>query len=259
MLVITRRSSDRISFPQFGVTVHFLRVRGGGAKVGIEAPRDIDIVRDEVAGNSSPAKVVRDKWLRLPKKVRHAIRNELHMVSVGMHLYRQQVANGDIEEADLTFSEIQDAIRRIDDNEALRNGEKSRGDAVEGTVLLVEDNDNEREMLSGLLRLSGYHVVSLGTVEDTLQYINSNAPPAIVLVDMMLHDRHGSEIVSCLRSNGATQPWIIAVSGSAPEDCPLPVGREGIDRWFRKPVNPQFLLEAMHEPFKSTEVAPLLN
>ena len=48
MLVLTRRSKDKIHFPQLAVTIHFIRVQSGQVKVGVDAPREIKILRDEI-------------------------------------------------------------------------------------------------------------------------------------------------------------------------------------------------------------------
>jgi len=201
MLVVTRRSSDKISFPQLGITIYFVRVQGGSAKVGIDAPRDIRIVRDEVAGDPTASARLREQWSRLPKEVRHDIRNELHAISVGLHLYKEQFKAGTKEDAAETFQEIQAAIRRLDENEVLQKLQNDKPPALPGTVLIVEDQENEREMLAGFLRLQGYSAVALQDGDEALSYLESNASPSAVLVDMKMPRCNGSDMVRMLRGN----------------------------------------------------------
>ncbi len=246
MLVITRRSSDCISFPQVGITVHFIRVQGGSAKVGVDAPRDIVIVRDEIADDPNAAAQLRQQWLHLPREVRHEIRNELHAISVGIHLYREQLKAGVEEEASETFSEIQEAIRRLDENDVLQRPEKSKSVSLPGTVLIVEDDDNEREMLAGFLRLQGFTVIATCDGDEALEYLETHEDPMVVLVDMNLPKCSGGEMVRRMRSDGRHgETRVFAISGSTPEENDLTIGKQGVDRWFRKPLNPQFLLEAI--------------
>jgi len=246
MLVITRRSSDRISFPQIGVTVHFIRVQGGSAKVGIDAPRDIVIVRDELAEDPEAATLLRQQWLRLPKEVRHEIRNELHAVSVGIHLYREQLKAGVNDEAAETFALVQDSIRRIDENDVLNRPDANKPQSLPGTVLVVEDQENEREMLAGLLRLQGYAVVAVRNGTEALDYLGQHEDPTVVLVDMGMPSCNGGDMVRQLRADGRHgETRVFAISGSTPEENDLEIGAGGVDRWFRKPLNPQFLLEAI--------------
>ena len=110
VLVVTRHSKEKISFPQVGITIHFIRVHSGNVKMGIDAPRDIAIVRDEIDGTETTASLVRRQFLRLPKDIRHGIRNELHQVSVGMHLYRELIRAGHVQEAEEAFQAIQDRL-----------------------------------------------------------------------------------------------------------------------------------------------------
>lgn len=247
MLVITRRSSDRISFPQVGITVHFIRVQGSSAKVGVDAPRDIQIVRDEVGDDGAMAAKLREQWLRLPREVRHEIRNELHAISVGMHLYKQQTLAGLESDAAETFDEIQNAIRRIDDNSVLQRPEEGKKPkAVPGTILLVEDNANEREMLAGFLRLHGHAVICCDDGSEALDYLAKHDTPSLVLVDMAMPNCDGGTMVRKLRREERDHhARVFAISGSSPEENELEIGDEGVNRWFRKPLNPQFLLDAM--------------
>ncbi|MEM1063617.1 MAG: carbon storage regulator [Planctomycetota bacterium] len=49
MLVLSRREGEGFNLPQIGVSVKVLGRNGGRTVVGIEAPKDIVIVRDELA------------------------------------------------------------------------------------------------------------------------------------------------------------------------------------------------------------------
>lgn len=247
MLVITRRSSDKLVFPQVGITVHFIRVQGSSAKVGIDAPRDIVIVRDELSDDPAVAAKLREQWMRLPRSVRHEIRNELHALSVGLHLYKQQVAAGLTTEAEETFDEIQQAIGRIDSNEVLKRPKRrDDGKTLPGTILIAEDDDNEREMLAGFLRLNGHPVVTVRDGLEAIEYLSGHETPQTVLVDMKMPGAGGSEVVQQLRRDDRhADARVYAISGSTPEENEIVIGAGGVDRWFRKPLNPQFLLEAI--------------
>lgn len=247
VLVITRRSTDKISFPQVGITVHFIRVQGSSAKVGVDAPRDIAIVRDEAADDAAAVAKLREQWLRLPKEVRHEIRNELHAVSVGIHLLREQNRSGLQEDADETFGMIQESIARIDNNEVLkRPAEDSATTSLPGTVMVVDDNDNERAMLAGFLRLQGHAVVDLRDGVEAIDYLDRHDSPSVMLLDMRMPNCDGSAVVKRVRGGDRHAGMrIFAVSGSDPEENAVEIGEEGVNRWFRKPLNPQFLVDAI--------------
>ncbi len=48
MLVLSRRRHESIVFPGIGVTVKVLRVEGNKATLGISAPVDVRILREEI-------------------------------------------------------------------------------------------------------------------------------------------------------------------------------------------------------------------
>ena len=121
MLVLSRRAQEKISFPQVGITIHFLRVRSGTTKVGIDAPLDIQIVRDEVDDDAAlAAEATRKELVRLPRQERHAIRNELHAICVGVHLFKEQMQLGLDDDAQETFETIMMSLKTLDANDALK-------------------------------------------------------------------------------------------------------------------------------------------
>ena len=52
MLILGRRTNQSIVFPHCGITVRILDVNGRVAKIGIEAPRSVEIIRGELALSS---------------------------------------------------------------------------------------------------------------------------------------------------------------------------------------------------------------
>ncbi|MCA9262601.1 MAG: carbon storage regulator [Planctomycetales bacterium] len=259
MLVLTRRSKEKLSFPQVGITIHFVRVQSGQVKIGVDAPRDIAIIRGELDNDEdATASLVRRQLLRLPREVRHGIRNQLHEISVGMHLYRELISAGLAEEAESTFESLVSTLQKLDENEVLKRPTDEPTAAPAGTIVLAEDVPNEREMLASFLRLRGYHCVSFGDGHEVLQYLSENeAVPRVVIVDMNMPRCDGPTTVREIRSNerfGNTQ--LFAVSGMSPAEYGLGTGRGGVDRWFPKPLNPALLLDALDMAVERSEWMP---
>ena len=48
MLVLTRRPNESIVFPNLGITVVVLEVRGNSVRLGIEAPPYVSVLRSEL-------------------------------------------------------------------------------------------------------------------------------------------------------------------------------------------------------------------
>ena len=54
MLVLSRKVGERI-FVGDHVTITVVRITGGGVRLGIEAPPDLPVVREELRNQSKPA------------------------------------------------------------------------------------------------------------------------------------------------------------------------------------------------------------
>lgn len=48
MLVVSRKEGETIVVPSIGLTIRILQTAGGKAKIGIEAPREVSILRGEL-------------------------------------------------------------------------------------------------------------------------------------------------------------------------------------------------------------------
>ena len=62
MLVLSRKETDKILFPSLGITVEVLRVQGNKTRLGIQAPEDVPILRDEI-GQVKKVEFTPDKHL----------------------------------------------------------------------------------------------------------------------------------------------------------------------------------------------------
>ena len=54
MLVLSRKAGERILLGN-NIRITVVRISGGGVRLGIEAPPDVSVVREEVIDNSSRA------------------------------------------------------------------------------------------------------------------------------------------------------------------------------------------------------------
>ena len=50
MLVLSRRAHEKILIPAIRASIQVLQIRSNAVRLGIEAPPEIAIVRDEIAG-----------------------------------------------------------------------------------------------------------------------------------------------------------------------------------------------------------------
>jgi carbon storage regulator CsrA len=255
MLVLSRKEDQKVRFPGLGITVQILRVKGSSVHLGIDAPLEVRIIRDELRGDDPP-RATRSHVIRLPQKLRHELRNELNSLSIALHLFKQEIDAGHFEDAEATFDKLVDHLERVSSNNALSREDATTTSTDESTALLVEDEPNEREMLAGFLRLHGYRVATAGDGLEAIEYLESNEKPSVVLIDMRMPRCDGPTTIRRIRENPAFDGVkIFAISGSTPQENQMDAEGEGVNGWFMKPLNPRSLVDAMavlHSDFEMT-------
>jgi CheY-like chemotaxis protein len=107
--------------------------------------------------------------------------------------------------------------------------------SMQGTVLLIEDRDDVRELMSQVLISSGLDVIPARDGVEAIEAADANNVD-LVLSDVVMPRLSGPEAVRVIRERHPTIK-VIYVSGSA--DLIEPNGRD-IVMW--KPVKPQALL-----------------
>ncbi|MDT7783783.1 MAG: two-component system, OmpR family, response regulator [Pseudonocardiales bacterium] len=97
-----------------------------------------------------------------------------------------------------------------------------------GRLLVVEDEPSIRELLCASLRFAGFTVSSAATGGEALQAARVESPD-LVLLDVMLPDRDGFEVVRRLRSGGLRVPVLYLTARDSSDDriTGLTVGGDG--------------------------------
>jgi CheY-like chemotaxis protein len=82
---------------------------------------------------------------------------------------------------------------------------------VKGAVLLVEDEDDTREMLSGALIRAGYRSVTAASVEEALKVVETAGFIDVAVTDVVLGDdeRGGLRLLNELRRVGVRAPVVV--------------------------------------------------
>lgn len=253
MLVLSRKENQTIRFPNLGVTVEVLRVEGNRVRVGVDAPRDIRILRGELEdgdeGAQSPATAEGQEGQEGQRKRTHDLRNRLNSANLAMHLLQKQLDAGRIGDAEQTLSKALAAFAELD---RLASGEKSESVSTPPSAgrraLVVDDNANERELLAGYLRLCGYDVEAVQDGIDAMLYLAKHEEkPDVVLLDMQMPRMDGPNTIDAIRSNPDYRDIkIFAVSGSERDAMGVELGHEeGVDGWFAKPLQPATFAEKL--------------
>ncbi|MEL6814704.1 MAG: response regulator [Cyanobacteria bacterium J06598_3] len=104
-------------------------------------------------------------------------------------------------------------------------------------VLLVEDNEMNRDMLKRRLHKAGYEVIIAVDGQEGVM-ITSQEHPDIVLMDMSLPVMDGWEATRNLKANATTQHIpVIALTAHAMADDRAKAIAAGCDEYDTKPVD----------------------
>jgi carbon storage regulator CsrA len=255
MLVISRRLHEKVLFPSINVSVEVVGTKPGVVRLGIEAPPDVAIFRQEVLDRiqgqeAGEPPIIKPSAMSPLDQMVHRIRNRLNIATIGLALLRRQMDAG-VNRLGLetTLEKVEQEIQALKEQLEVR---------VEPTVaqpktsprraLVVEDDVNECELMAGFLRMAGLDVATAGDGASALEYLQTNQRPDVVLLDMVLPRLDGQSIVRVLRKNPTyANLKIFGVTGHAPDRFDLDQGPAGVDRWFRKPLNPEVLLGELHK------------
>jgi carbon storage regulator CsrA len=252
MLVLSRKLNEKVLFPDIQAAVQVVAIKPGVVRLGVEAPRDVAVVRAEIQGpavEKAPAlkRLAGEAAGGLPRELVHLLRNRLNAAAIGLAVLRRQRQLGLSQEADATLDqterEIEEVRRHLEGLTQRPSPCPPARPPRRGKALVVEDDGNERELLAGFLRLAGLEVDTAGDGTEALDRLHAGSRPDVVLLDMVLPRCDGPTTLREIRRDPACAGLtVFAVTGHPPERFAAEGGAGGVSRWFRKPVNPEELL-----------------
>jgi len=247
MLVLSRQPNEKILFPNLGISVQVLRVAGNRVRIGVDAPRDVEILREEVAkaaGSGPQAKAAADRL----GKLTHEQRNRLNTAMLGMNLLKRHIGRGDLINTEKVLGNILNELQQLD-GEATGTPARKKPDAERlYRTLIVEDNENEARLLSGFLRTFNFEVQRAPHGAAALKVLDEQPDPDCVLLDMRMPKLDGPSTIREIRSRPEHHDLkVFAISGTNPGELGVTEGPEGVNRWFRKPLDPEKLVRELRQ------------
>jgi carbon storage regulator CsrA len=244
MLVLSRRPTEEIVFPKLGISLEILRISGNTVRVGVKAPREIEIARGEIAESfERPARLSRPASQDV---LSHRQKSHLNRANLALQLMQRQLQCSQHAEAESTLKRAMKEFAALE-RELTSGGPTARSqNGTARQALVVEDDRNESALLAGLLRMRGFSVDEAGDGQSALDYLSSHAQPDVVLLDMGLPRLDGPATISAIRSDPAREGLLVfAVSGTTSKEAHVAIGPSGVDRWFVKPIDLDTLLSTI--------------
>jgi DNA-binding response OmpR family regulator len=118
-------------------------------------------------------------------------------------------------------------------------------------ILIIDDDDQLREMLRKMLERAGYEVLAASDGKVGIEIFNQNAVD-LVITDIVMPEKEGIETILELRGHAA-KVKIIAMSGGGrigPGEYLKLAKRVGADQVFNKPIRREELLTAIETLLK---------
>ncbi|HWS74261.1 MAG TPA: ATP-binding protein, partial [Quisquiliibacterium sp.] len=112
------------------------------------------------------------------------------------------------------------------------------------TLLVVDDQPIQRQMLAGLLAPLGFTLREAASGRECLESL-SEAPPDAILLDISMDDLDGWQTARLVRSSGFPDLPIIMVSADVFENRPENLEAAGAQAFVAKPVIESELLDAL--------------
>jgi CheY-like chemotaxis protein len=110
-------------------------------------------------------------------------------------------------------------------------------------VMVVDDDDTIRQLITVNLELEGFEVVGAADGQDALEQVKS-AAPTVVTLDVMMPRLDGWETASRLRADPETAHIKLVLLSARAQQADLERGEQiGVDAYLTKPFDPDELID----------------
>lgn len=100
------------------------------------------------------------------------------------------------------------------------------------TILVVEDDDDIRELVAEVLVQSGYRVAEAANGQEALEFLKEHEGPCVVLLDLMMPVLSGPELLEIMADDERLASLPVVVVSAVADRGKAP----GVRRFLRKPV-----------------------
>jgi carbon storage regulator CsrA len=119
MLVLARQLHEKIIIPAIQAAIEVVAIRQGSVRLGIEAPPEVTVLREEVARRPKPADKpppARSESLGAEARLaalEHVLRNRLNNIALGIAVLRRQMQNDPQPALSLTLDSMESELESL--------------------------------------------------------------------------------------------------------------------------------------------------
>ncbi len=248
MLVLSRKATEEIVFPALGVSIRVIRIGGSTVKIGVDAPRSLKVVRGELLGYGD----LIDTLKSIGQQVEHHdLRGKLNCAVLNLEMLTAAHAKGIAVDDQAIVGNVLAQLSDMEDRlgQQVKPFVAAEKPLTEKTrLLVVDDNQNERELLKSVLCIQGFDVDTAEDGDDAIRQLNCTDLPHAVLLDLHMPRLSGEKTLRCIRTDcRMSNLRVFGVSGKQPDPLGMPDGLRGFDAWFEKPLDLGRLVSLIQE------------
>jgi carbon storage regulator CsrA len=266
MLILGRRPNQSIVFPSCGITVRILDVNGRVAKIGIEAPRRVEIMRGELVP-ASTAVSYDDNSLGSEQEDAHEdvslmqFSQRLAEIKSMLHAFQQYRAMGNEAKADQILADLLEGVAGLDrdcmqcEPERVQASTESVTDFVsepladyrsasmraESTryVLVVHSPDKPCDFSHRASEYHGYQICSVNCMTSAQQAIACNEPFDFIVCNVSSEDSESRRFVESVRAKSQYErsKLFVVRGGASTLEQIQTAHKSGIDGWLTEPLS----------------------
>lgn len=266
MLVLSRRPNEKLVLPTVNVAVQVVKILGNAVRLGIEAPADVPVYREELLKGREDAPAAER---RLPVQAAATATDSAERPPLASEqLERILDCLGfafDFAQAALDRGEIQEARRVLE--KAFQHVERIRSQCLgpqpapgprSPRLLLVEKDPDRRKDLAETLRAAGYEVEAVADGCRAVDVLSRRGRPDIVLLDFAPARSPCEDAAATVRAIRSNPAWshlkVIGLGRKGEAEVHVSVGSRGVDRWIEKPHSPESLIEGVESEAASVRL-----
>lgn len=234
MLVLSRRSGETIHLPTVDAVLEVLQINSNNVRIGVKAPQSLPVLRGELVKEGQCFPALRPVDVAALREEKHALRNLLNTVSIGLSLAKKHLEDGNQDHAANSIEHALGCLGSI----SPKPKQQPKPSAIK--ALVVDDDKNEQTLLASYLKSSGIDVDTAEDGQEAIEYLEDGRSPNIILMDMNMPRCDGPTAIHKIRMRPESADIkIFAVSGAAKDEFQLD-GK--VDQWFLKPLDPEKLV-----------------